>query len=32
VLKGDASVRIAVGVANNLRAEEKLAADALSRM
>jgi lipopolysaccharide export system protein LptA len=31
-LKGDAYVRIAVGVANNLRAEGKLAADALPRM
>jgi hypothetical protein len=32
VLKGDAYVRIAVGLAHNLSAEEKLAADALSRM
>jgi len=32
VLKGDAYVRIAVAVANNLRAEERLAADALPRM
>jgi hypothetical protein len=32
VLKGDAYVRIAVGVANNLAAEETLARDALPRM
>ena len=32
VLKGDAYVRIAVGVANNLPAEKMLAADALPRM
>ncbi len=32
VLKGDAYVRIAVGLARNLSAEEKLAADALPRM
>jgi hypothetical protein len=32
VLNGDAYVRIAVGVASNLRAEEKLAADAVPRM
>lgn len=32
VLKGDAYVRIAVGIANNLGPEEKLAADALPRM
>ena len=32
VLKGDAYVRIAVGVANNLSAEKALAADALPRM
>ncbi len=32
VLKGDAYVRIAVGIANNLSAEKTLAADALARM
>jgi hypothetical protein len=32
VLKGDAYVRIAVGIANNLSAEKTLAADALTRM
>ena len=32
VLKGEAYVRIAVGLAHNLSAEEKLAADALPRM
>jgi hypothetical protein len=32
VLKGDAYVRIAVGIANNLSAEKTLAADALPRM
>lgn len=32
VLKGDAYVRIAVGIANNLQAEEMLARDALPRM
>lgn len=32
VLKGDAYVRIAVGIANNLRPEEMLARDALPRM
>lgn len=32
VLKGDAYVRIAVGIANNLDAEKQLAADALPRM
>lgn len=32
VLKGDAYVRIAVGIANNLSAEEKLARDALPLM
>jgi hypothetical protein len=32
VLKGDAYVRIAVGVVHNLSPEEKLAADALPRM
>lgn len=32
VLKGDAYVRIAVGIANNLSAEETLARDALPRM
>ncbi|HEX9034335.1 MAG TPA: hypothetical protein VF834_21020 [Streptosporangiaceae bacterium] len=32
VLKGDAYVRIAVGIANNLSAEEVLARDALPRM
>lgn len=32
VLKGDAYVRIAVGIANNLPAEEALAKDALPRM
>ena len=32
VLKGDAYVRIAVGIANNLPAEKMLAADALPRM
>jgi len=32
VLKGDAYVRIAVGVANNLSVEKKLAKDALPRM
>lgn len=32
VLKGDAYVRIAVGIANNLAAEETLARDALPRM
>ena len=32
VLKGDAYVRIAVGIANNLSAEKILAADALPRM
>lgn len=32
VLKGDAYVRIAVGIANNLPAEKILAADALPRM
>ncbi len=32
VLKGDAYVRIAVGIANNLSAEKALAADALPRM
>lgn len=32
VLKGDAYVRIAVGIANNLAAEKVLAADALPRM
>ena len=32
VLKGDAYVRIAVGVANNLGVEKTLAADALPRM
>ncbi len=32
VLKGDAYVRIAVGIANNLSAEKTLAGDALARM
>jgi hypothetical protein len=32
VLKGDAYVRIAVGIANNLAAEKQLAMDALPRM
>ena len=32
VLKGDAYLRIAVGIANNLAAEEALAKDALPRM
>ena len=32
VLKGDEYVRIAVGIANNLAVEKKLAADALTRM
>lgn len=32
VLKGDEYVRIAVGIANNLAIEKKLAADALTRM
>ena len=32
VLKGDAYVRIAVGIVNNLPAEETLARDALPRM
>jgi hypothetical protein len=32
VLKGDAYVRIAVGIANNLQAEEMLARDAVPRM
>jgi len=32
VLKGDAYVRIAVGIANNLRADKTLAASALARM
>jgi hypothetical protein len=32
VLKGDAYVRIAVGIANNLGPERTLAADALPRM
>jgi hypothetical protein len=32
VLKGDAYVRIAVGIASNLSAEKTLAADALARM
>jgi hypothetical protein len=32
VLKGDAYVRIAVGIADNLHAEETLASDALPRM
>lgn len=32
VLKGDAYVRIAVGIANNLSPEETLARDALPRM
>jgi len=32
VLKGDAYVRIAVGIANNLRADRALAASALARM
>lgn len=32
VLKGDAYVRIAVGIANNLAPEETLARDALPRM
>ena len=32
VLKGDAYVRIAVGIANNLSVEKTLAADALARM
>jgi hypothetical protein len=32
VLKGDAYVRIAVGIMNNLSAEKTLAADALARM
>jgi hypothetical protein len=32
VLKGDAYVRIAVGIVNNLSSEKKLAAEALTRM
>jgi hypothetical protein len=32
VLKGDAYVRIAVGIANNLSADKTLAADALARL
>lgn len=32
VLQGDAHVRIAVGIANNLGVEQTLARDALSRM
>jgi hypothetical protein len=32
VLKGDAYLRIAVGIANNLKPEEALARDALPRM
>jgi hypothetical protein len=32
VLKGNAYVRIAVGIANNLRADKTLAANALARM
>lgn len=32
VLKGDAYVRIAVGIANNLNAEKTLAVAALTRM
>jgi hypothetical protein len=32
VLQGDAYVRIAVGIANNLSPEEALARDALTRM